>query len=454
MDFLYLIRINKILYIFFLINITYSYYIFPFKSYRPDLSEFSKKYSNLLKEEIYLNYINSLSIYSLVEIGNDQIYEMFFKSQEKCTFLTNNSCISEINNIPKQNHINANISKIFDFINKNDSVEKCIQGEIGLALPGYINKLKCLPLINEIKENDNNVKSLVWSIKYYNSSQKKDYDGEIIIGIEPHEYESSIYNESDYYKLNNYINEEYYEENFLNKMAFTILFEKVFIYINENEDLIKEINEPHSNEASLEFDLGMIKCPFSYFILIKTNFFEKYINSSICQEILLLDKSHSFVCDKNKLNMKVKEFYKLFPSIYFYSFHLNYTFTLTGEDLFLEKDDKIYFMLFSKNENINNWRFGEVFFKKYYLTFNHDSKTIGFYIKNLNENKNEEQPKNNSKGKKKINYSIIIFIIGILLLVIEIGFCIYCFYKKGFWLNRKKRANELVDDNYDYQTIN
>ena len=58
-------------------------------------------------------------------------------------------------------------------------------------------------MISEIKNNDNTVKSLVWSIKYYNDSQNNYYDGEIIIGMEPHEYEPSIYNESDYYKLNN-----------------------------------------------------------------------------------------------------------------------------------------------------------------------------------------------------------------------------------------------------------
>ena len=454
MGFHYLLRLNNALHIYFLINAIYSYYVFPFKYHRPNLLELSRNYPNLSKEEIYFNYLNSLSIYTLVEIENSKIYEMFFNSKEKCTFLTNKTCISERINIPKQNHTNSNISKIFEFINKNNSLEKCISGEIGLALPGYINKLICFPMISEIKNNDNTVKSLVWSIKYYNDSQNNYYDGEIIIGMEPHEYEPSIYNESDYYKLNNYINEEYYEYGYINNMAFTIKFEKVYFYINSNEDIINEFIDSDYNEASLEFELGMIKCPFIYFILIKEYFFEKFINSSICKEMIILDQSHSFICDKNKLNMKISEFYKLYPSIYFYSFHLNYTFVLKGEDLFLEKDDKLYFMVFSKNENINNWRLGDIFFKKYFLTFNHDSKTIGFYIKNLKEDKNGKQKKSVNKEKHKINYSIIIFILGIVLLIIEIGFCIYCFYKKGFWINRKKRANELVDDNYDYQTIN
>ena len=73
------------------------------------------------------------------------------------------------------------------------------------------------------------------------------------------------------------------------------------------------------------------------------------------------------MCDKNKLNNKLEQFYKSYPTIYFFSVNLNYTFTLTSEDLFLEKDDKLYFMIFSKNENINNWRLGEIFLKKYFF---------------------------------------------------------------------------------------
>ena len=382
---------------------------------------------------------------------------MFFKSKEKCTLLTNESCLTDINNIPKNNHIYSNISKIFDFINKNNISNKCIKGEIGLALPGYTSKSTCLPIVNEIKENDNTTTGQVWSIRYYNPTKNKDYDGEIIIGIEPHEYEPSNYNELDYFTIYNHINEEYYNDRWNTEhIGFSLEFEKVFFYNDSNKDSI-EIITSEGREASLEFDLGMIKCPFVYFILIRDYFFLKYINLNICQEIIFSDGYHTFFCDKNNLEIKVEKFYKLFPSIYFYSFHLNYTFVLTGNDLFLEKDNKLYFMLFSKNEYLNNWRFGEIFFKKYFFTFNQESKKIGFYIKSSytdNDNNDEESINNKNKGKHKINFGIIILICGIILLVGEIAFCIYCFNKKCFRNNRRKRANELVDDNYDYLSIN
>ena len=461
---IYLI-INNFLFSLFLINILfidsiYSYYIFPFKYLKSNLDDLYKIQTNLSKEEIYLNYVNSISIYTIIEINNN-IYEMFFKSKGKCSFLTNDSCISNLDEIKKQNHINVNISKIFDIININNNItKKCIKGEIGLALPGYASKSVCLPIINEIKECDNSITTQVWSINYNNSSQNKDFDGEIIIGIEPHDYNPSIYKEEDYYTIYNHINEDYYNDEWItNNIGFSLEFEKVYFYNNSHEDRI-EINAPNSKEASLEFDLGMIKCPFVYYILIKQHFFQKYINLNICKEIIFSEDYYTFVCDINQLNNKLSEFYKLFPSIYFFSYHLNYTFILNANDLFLQKDDKLYFMIFSKNENINNWRIGEIFLKKYFFTFNHESKKIGFYIKSKEQQQEQEQEQKKeeidikNKEELKINYSLIILLIGVILLILEIGFCFYCCHKGGFGNNRKKRANELADDNYDYQTIN
>lgn len=443
----------------FLVNLIYSYYTFPFKNYRPDLSELYKFHENIPKEEVFLNYTNALSIYTLIKINDTNTYEMFFKSIKKCTFLTNNSCLTNLNEFQKPTHKNENITKIFNILLSSNNIlpNKCIRGEIGLALPGYSSKTTCLPIINEIKECDNTIKSQVWSIKYYNSKQKNEYDGEFIIGIEPHDYEPDIYKEDDYFTIYNYINPDYYNEDgwILDYVGYSLYFEKVYFY-NSSDNII-EIMTSDGKEAALEFDLGMIKCPFIYFILIKLHFFDEYINENICSELIFSDNYHTFICEKNKLNIKLEEFYKLFPSIYFFSYNLNYTFSLDGKDLFLEKDDKLYFMIFSRNENINNWRFGTIFLKKYYFTFNQESKRIGFYIKNSRKSEEGDESNENSennKKKRKINYNLIILIIGIVLLVLEVGFCIYCCYKKGFIFNRRKRANELEDDSYDYQINN
>lgn len=442
--------------IFFYLKPINCFYIFPFKYLKPDLSELYKIHSNLSKEEIFLNYTNSLSLYTLIQFDNSQLLEMFFDSKDKCTSLLNDTCVTNPHNkvISK-----SNLSKIFDFMNSSNS---CSKGVIGLALPGYTTKKKCSYITEKVKESDNTIKKEVWSIKYFNPSEKKDFEGEIIIGIEPHDYEPSIFNESNYKNAYNHINEVEFIDDYDQRWTATYVeyklkFEKVFYYKDNNNHIIEnEVNISFTDgkEAVLDFNIGMIKCPNVYLTSIKENFFKKYINSNACQEIIFSDNCHTLVCDKEKLNIDLNQFYESFPILYFFSFDLNYTFVLDGKDLFFEQNNKIYFMIYSKNERIFNWRFGEIFLKKYYFTFNQENKKIGFYDNNIYYGSTEEPNNINNSNNGKIKTGTIILIIGITLLIIEIVVAIIWFKKKGCDKNRRKRANELSDDNYDYLSGN
>ena len=446
----------------FLINIFHlksinSFYIFPFKYLKSELSELYKTHSNISKEEIFLNYTNSLSLYTLIQADNSQILEIFFDSKNKCTSLLNDTCATNPNNeiISKEKFLTSNLSKIFD--SKNSS-NICVKGVIGLALPGYTTKKNCSYITEKVKESDSSIKKEVWSIKYFNPSKKKEFEGQIIIGIEPHEYEPSFYNESNYKQVYNHINEVEFIDDYDQRWAATYVeyklkFEKVFYYKDNHNHIIEnEVNISFTDgkEAVLDFNIGMIKCPSVYLTSIKENFFKKYIDSNACQEITFSDHCHTLVCDKGKLNVDIKQFYESFPILYFYSFDLNYTFVLEGKDLFLENNNKIYFMIFTKNERIFNWRFGEIFLKKYFFTYNQETKKIGFYDNNINQNINEDPSIIDNSNNGKIKTGTIILIIGIFLLVIEIVVAIIWFKTKRCDKNRRKRANELSDDNYDY----
>ena len=103
-----------------------------------------------------------------------------------------NPCISDLNSIlvPKNNHININISNIFNKINENTNInkenKKCINGVIGLGLPDNILSPDCISIIDQCKKNDNTIKSYSWNILYYDLSinnNNNNCDGEIIIGI-------------------------------------------------------------------------------------------------------------------------------------------------------------------------------------------------------------------------------------------------------------------------------
>ena len=197
-----------------------------------------------------------------------------------------------------------------------------------------------------------------------------------------------------------------------------------------------------------------------HYNIIKENFFKKYISSNICLEkTLTLSsglKEYLIIC-----NPSMKNNLKYFPTLYFFNIKFEYTFNLDYNDLFIEINNKIYFLIVGKDMESNIWNLGKIFMKKYPFIFNEDKKTISFvylnkFIKKDDKDKdmpntdntdaNEKSEENNSKVKQffKDYYLLIILIICVILGII---FGIYIGAK--IWKKRRVRANEL-DDNVDY----
>ena len=94
---------------------------------------------------------------------------------------------------------------------------------------------------------------------------------------------------------------------------------------------------------------------------------------------------------------------------------------------------------------INYWRLGQTFFRKYntFITWNEKQSTISYYpVK-------KTKSFNNNFINKKLSSTIILIIILIIILLVLIGVIIYFYFfceKKG----RKKRAMELPDEEYEY----
>ena len=132
------------------------------------------------------------------------------------------------------------------------------------------------------------------------------------------------------------------------------------------------------------------------------------------------------------------------------------TFTLDKHDLFVEKFDRIYFLVIFKKSDIENniWELGEPFFYKTRnnpIIFDQDDKKIGFYNLNLPKISNEEYNNNNKKSKEeeKSSNNIILYLgIGIGTIIL---FVLAFYLGKFFNGKRKKRANELTDD-FDYSS--
>jgi Mg2+/citrate symporter len=100
---------------------------------------------------------------------------------------------------------------------------------------------------------------------------------------------------------------------------------------------------------------------------------------------------------------------------------------------------------------------GRIFMRKYPVLFGTFSRLMGFYInKNIKTEKEKKEQKEEQKVIDKINsnnssnknYLVYILIIIVALVFTIVGLLIG---KKIFFM-RRKRANELTDDYYQYDT--
>ena len=177
-----------------------------------------------------------------------------------------------------------------------------------------------------------------------------------------------------------------------------------------------------------------------YVDLVKKEFFDEKIEKNEC----FLNTSIS----SKYLNFKY--FYclnydtiKQFKGIHFKHNSLDKDFFFDYNDLFTKKNKKYYFLIVFRPSTNVNWIIGYPFFKKYEFVFQPEQKIIGTYI---------NYPNNDDNKNNGINTSIIVLIccVGLLFVIIVIlSIFLYRVITKKF---KKKRANELLDDNYDYST--
>ena len=208
-----------------------------------------------------------------------------------------------------------------------------------------------------------------------------------------------------------------------------IEFTQVY-FVNKNNQRVLF----NSRTASLEPSSNVIKGPEEYSQIINETIFKQLILENKCFEesIKREDTIIVFYCHNTD---EIKNYIKSrFSNINFLDRYLGEEFTLTNNDLFLEKGDKLYFLVVFDNLNsLITWILGKPFLKKYFFSYNYHKKVLAYYGSNKNS------------GEEISDNQWILIIITIFLIVIfcSLGFLLAKFIYKN---KKKKDATELDED--------
>ena len=270
------------------------------------------------------------------------------------------------------------------------------------------------------------------------------FDGFIVIGGEPHQYLKNSFNEYQLFKTFAFKKD--------NALSWDILFNKIFYINSYKKEIIINKKIEFYNQATLSPSSSLIVGTNNYEENIKFDYFNELIYMKKCkrekQKFTIF-----YYCYKNKIT---KEDIEKFPTLYFSNIEMDFIFELNYSDLFIEKDNIIYFLVIfydfpEEAQNyffsyISRWELGTPFMKKYFFTYDYDNKYIGFYnTKKIIKN----DKKINLNNKRRNNIKIIFIII----IIIFINIFLFYFFRKYLFKSRKISAIELENNDKNNNAI-
>ena len=458
------ISINAILTlnIILLLNLSFSYIIFPFSTIKENKNE----YMNINPDVFSYNYKNFFDdnfnelIYINMTLGDPNYEIKVTLTYEDCNFKIRNisDCInyniysSQQININTYTDINLNSKQNFEKINfslynsytSNNDKNGLICGSMGFQLIKYI-KDKKYNILNNLYSKGY-IKKSSWLLKY----TAKD-SGFLILGT--NDLEEIIPN----YNLNNLYTTKAVIEGVSFYWTFNI--QKVISIIpnstnNQNETFV--INDEIVN-AQINNDFNFIQGNYKYYEFIEKYYFKKYLDKKICMKTFWYKNKYSeyfvYECIKKDLN---KSDLMNFPLLILLSFDANVKLEFDYKDLFTETKYKIFFNVIFSVYNSDNWILGKIFLKKYLIIINSEENLIKIYLDDNKEiigndnstanNTNNIAIKKDGEKNNKINWKTI------LIILLFIPFGLLCFYfGRKIRRERRKKANELIDE-YEYDS--
>jgi hypothetical protein len=296
-----------------------------------------------------------------------------------------------------------------------------ITGEIGLNM--YDKQDRIYNTFLGRLKNNKLITNYVWYFDFESWNSPK---GKLVIGSSPHEDYPNSYSRDDLIIMNTKFDEEF----------FKISIDDVYIM-----DGGKQIK--FNNNVDLRFDSNIIVGDIRYkkHILSKLS---NLINEGLCFSDTIKDDKYfndmNFFYCKNEENVK-KVLDIIFSPIYLESKIFAFHFEITNQEI-LKVEGKYIYIQILFHDLLRKWTLGKLFSLKYKFVFNQENKQIGFY-KKLKEIDNEIQTDYNLLIK-------IIIIVVLSIILISLGVLI----GRYFYKSRKKRANELSDEDYEYCSTN
>ena len=412
--------IYSILLLFYISN-SLSIIIFPFKKQNPELKTEKDFLEIFLNNNIILDLKLGTPIKTIpIKIKLNSHYFFLYGSQlnglynekESSSFKNNSDYEIEF----QDEYFKIGIFSSEKMIFQNEKNKKLEYDNINFILASKNNPLKINNLDGEIGLTISNLKlqkgNILYSLKLNNIIQSyifyityNNENGIIFIGDSPENYDKTF--SKNYYKFipienlahsnfnwNIQIDKIYFGNEFILNKWFLINFNIEGLILNE--DFMKIIEEGFFNN------------------LIKEKQCFK-LNEKINSEIF-----YYFYC-VNGID------FSNFKNVILYNKVINYNFTFNSKDLFIKKNDHLYFMIIFSS--FNKFTLGEVFIKKYNTLFDQERKIIGFYF---------------GKNSSFSFYWFIIFILFIITIFLS-----YFLYKQFKNKKSKIKANEL-EDNFSY----
>lgn len=399
-----------------------------------------ESYINVGNSKTSLKKCNIKRVYSNYTMNTKSYYKpLSSDTYEKVDENTGNEIFTFKTDYTTEVKIGEKKGEGLNFYFDKDDNDYAICTNIGLNLDNG----ESTNLITQLKKK-NYINKYIWTLKY-----QTEEDGMIILGTEPHFYDKENYNYENYCTMKAIPNQS-------PETAWSFEMDKVIID-HKNKSTEYEIPE---KKVDFLIDRGLIIGTDEYKKKIDEIFFNGLISKNIChietetfddEELGTNEEYYVYWCNTNsfmgnKYTVE-KTYYNTFPSLKFILQQYNMTFALNKEDLFFDKYGKTFFLImFKKSGSKNNiWELGEPFFAKYQFIFDQESKIVGFYNKNYQNGNSVEQPNSSSSSMTALYVIILVIIVAVLVVVA------YYFGKK-FNESRKKRANELNDDDFEYSS--